>query len=108
MLSVALHNLDVADGRPTRRFLPPRWWSMSLLDGLVGAILVWWHSVGANPPTTATSSPWPGSRSTVGEMANYYRWFGTPEAPFGWYYDLSALWTHMSPPPASGCGCPRC
>jgi arabinosyltransferase C len=29
-------------------------------------------------------------------MANYYRWFGTPEAPFGWYYDLLALWVHVS------------
>ena len=29
-------------------------------------------------------------------MANYYRWFGTPEAPFGWYYDLLAVWAHVS------------
>ncbi|MBO0865076.1 MAG: arabinosyltransferase, partial [Mycobacterium sp.] len=32
----------------------------------------------------------------AGYMANYYRWFGTPEAPFGWYYDLLALWAHVS------------
>jgi arabinosyltransferase C len=29
-------------------------------------------------------------------MANYYRWFGTPESPFGWYYDLLALWAHVT------------
>ena len=32
----------------------------------------------------------------AGYMANYYRWFGTPEAPFGWYYDLLAVWAHVS------------
>jgi arabinosyltransferase C len=32
----------------------------------------------------------------AGYMANYYRWFGTPEAPFGWYYDLLALWAHVT------------
>ncbi|MCH9729956.1 MAG: arabinosyltransferase domain-containing protein, partial [Actinomycetia bacterium] len=44
----ALHVLDKADGMRHRRFLPPRWWSMSPLDGLVSAVLVWWHFVGAN------------------------------------------------------------
>src|SRR3546814_17265388 len=29
-------------------------------------------------------------------MANYYRWFGAPEAPFGWYYVLLALWAQVS------------
>ena len=32
----------------------------------------------------------------AGYMANYYRWFGTPEAPFGWYYDLLALWARIT------------
>jgi arabinosyltransferase C len=31
-----------------------------------------------------------------GYMANYYRWFGTPESPFGWYYDLLAIWAHVT------------
>ena len=30
------------------------------------------------------------------ETLRSYRWFGTPEAPFGWYYDLLALWAHVS------------
>ena len=37
-----------------------------------------------------------GKAEHAGYMANYYRWFGTPEAPFGWYYDLLALWAHVS------------
>src|SRR5690349_17359248 len=44
----ALHVLDAADGVKQRRILPPRWWSVSLLDGLVSAVLVWWHFVGSN------------------------------------------------------------
>jgi arabinosyltransferase C len=35
----ALHALDTADGMRHRRFLPPRWWSMKPLDGLVAAAL---------------------------------------------------------------------
>ncbi|MDT5260015.1 MAG: arabinosyltransferase, partial [Mycobacterium sp.] len=45
---VALHVLDTADGTRHRRFLPSRWWSISGLDALVIAVLVWWHFVGAN------------------------------------------------------------
>jgi len=29
-------------------------------------------------------------------MSNYFRWFGSPEDPFGWYYNLLALMTGVS------------
>src|ERR1700752_1436442 len=29
-------------------------------------------------------------------MSNYFRCFGSPEDPFGWYYNLLALMTHVS------------
>ncbi|SKP36649.1 arabinosyltransferase B [Mycobacteroides abscessus subsp. bolletii] len=29
-------------------------------------------------------------------MANYFRWFGSPEDPFGWYYNLLAIMTKFS------------
>ncbi len=94
---IALHRLDIADGRPTRRFLPQRWWSLTALDGLVGALLVWWHFVGANTSDDGYILTMARVSEHAGYMANYYRWFGTPpEAPFGWYYDLLALWTHVS------------
>ena len=32
----------------------------------------------------------------AGYMSNYFRWFGSPEDPFGWYYNLLALMTHVS------------
>ena len=92
----ALHVLDSADGRRHKRFLPPRWWSMSPLDGLVTAVLVWWHFVGANTADDGYILTMARVSENAGYMANYYRWFGTPEAPFGWYYDLLALWAHVS------------
>ena len=92
----ALHVLDSADGMRHRRFLPPRWWSMSPLDGLVTAVLVWWHFVGANTADDGYILTMARVSENAGYMANYYRWFGTPEAPFGWYYDLLAMWAHVS------------
>ncbi len=92
----ALHVLDTADGRGVKRFLPARWWSVSPLDGVVAAVLVWWHFVGANTSDDGYILTMARVSEHAGYMANYYRWFGTPEAPFGWYYDLLALWAHVS------------
>src|SRR5882757_2545429 len=92
----ALHVLDTADGRGMKRFLPARWWSITPLDGLVTAVLVWWHFVGANTSDDGYILTMARVSEAAGYMANYYRWLGTPEAPFGWYYDLLALWAHVS------------
>lgn len=92
----ALHVLDAADGRRLKRILPQNWWSISALDGLVTAVLVWWHFVGANTSDDGYILTMARVSEHAGYMANYYRWFGTPEAPFGWYYDLLALWAHVS------------
>jgi arabinosyltransferase C len=92
----ALHVLDAADGRRVKRFLPQRWWSATPLDGVVTAVLVWWHFVGANTSDDGYILTMARVSEHAGYMANYYRWFGTPEAPFGWYYDLLALWAHVS------------
>ncbi|MGB3483542.1 MAG: arabinosyltransferase domain-containing protein [Mycobacterium sp.] len=93
---IALHRLDTADGMHHRRFLPPRWWSVSGLDALVVTVLVWWHFVGSNTADDGYILTMARVSENAGYMANYYRWFGTPEAPFGWYYDLLALWSHVS------------
>ena len=93
---IALHILDTADGSRHRRFLPARWWSLSALDGLVVAVLVWWHFVGANTSDDGYILTMARVSENAGYMANYYRWFGTPESPFGWYYDLLAVWAHVS------------
>jgi arabinosyltransferase C len=93
---IALHILDTSDGTRHRRFLPPRWWSLSGLDGLVTLVLVWWHFVGANTADDGYILTMARVSEHAGYMANYYRWLGTPEAPFGWYYDLLALWAHVT------------
>jgi arabinosyltransferase C len=93
---VALHVLDTADGVRHRRFLPARWWSMTWLDALVTVVLVWWHFVGANTSDDGYILTMARVSERAGYMANYYRWFGTPEAPFGWYYDLLALCAQVS------------
>ncbi|BBZ46830.1 arabinosyltransferase domain-containing protein [Mycobacterium parmense] len=93
---IALHVLDRADGLRHRRFLPSRWWSIGGLDALVIAVLVWWQFVGANTSDDGYILTMARVSEHAGYMANYYRWFGTPEAPFGWYYDLLALWAHVS------------
>src|SRR6202045_1696867 len=92
----ALYVLDTADGARHRRFLPARWWSVGGLDALVIAVLVWWHFVGANTADDGYILTMARVSENAGYMANYYRWFGTPEAPFGWYYDLLAMWAHVS------------
>jgi arabinosyltransferase C len=93
---IALHVLDTADGMRHRRFLPANWWSLTPLDGVVTAVLVWWHFVGANTSDDGYILTMARVSEHAGYMANYYRWFGTPEAPFGWYYDLLAMWAHVS------------
>ena len=93
---LALHILDTADGTRYRRFLPARWWSIGTLDALVLAVLGWWHFVGANTSDDGYILTMARVSEHAGYMANYYRWLGTPEAPFGWYYDLLALWAHVS------------
>ena len=93
---IALHILDTSDGTRHRRFLPSRWWSISGLDGLVTVVLVWWHFVGANTADDGYILTMARVSEHAGYMANYYRWLGTPEAPFGWYYDLLALWAHVT------------
>ncbi|MFZ0833985.1 MAG: arabinosyltransferase domain-containing protein [Mycobacterium sp.] len=93
---IALHVLDTADGMRHRRFLPARWWSLTPLDGVVAAVLVWWHFVGANTADDGYILTMARVSEHAGYMANYYRWFGTPEAPFGWYYDLLAVWSHVT------------
>jgi arabinosyltransferase B len=93
---IALARLDGTDGRKHRRFLPARWWKFSGIDGVVVGTLVVWHFIGANTAddgyllTMARVSP------DAGYMANYFRWFGVPEAPFGWYYEVLAVMAKIS------------
>lgn len=39
------------------------------------------------------------TRALNGRIGNFVRWTNAPEAPFGWFYDLYALWGRLSMEP---------
>ncbi|GAA4487544.1 arabinosyltransferase domain-containing protein [Rhodococcus olei] len=92
----ALHRLDGTDGRRARRFFPSHWWRVRPVDGVVVGILVLWHFVGANTSDDGYLLTMARVSEHSGYMANYFRWFGVPEAPFGWYYDVLAAFAKVS------------
>lgn len=93
----SLHRLDAADGRRSRRFLPRSWWSFTRVDAVVVGVLALWHVIGANTSDDGYQLGMARAAGEAGYMANYFRWFGVPEAPFGTpYYDLLAAMTHVS------------
>lgn len=93
---VALHLLDTTDGRRARRFLPAHWWRFRLADGAVLGVLVGWHIIGANTSDDGYILNMARVSEKSGYLANYYRWFGVPEAPFGWSYEVLAWMTRIS------------
>ena len=93
---VALHRLDGIDGRRARRFLPARWWRFTFVDAVVVGTLLLWHVVGANTSDDGYILNMARVSGDAGYMANYFRWFGVPEAPFGWSYDVLVLFAQVS------------
>ncbi|MDH6681012.1 arabinosyltransferase C [Rhodococcus sp. LBL1] len=93
---VALHRLDNVDGRRGRRFLPARWWKFTGIDAVVIGGLLLWHVIGANTSDDGYLLNMARVSEHAGYMANYFRWFGVPEAPFGWYYDVLVLFAKVS------------
>ncbi|WP_459548798.1 arabinosyltransferase domain-containing protein [Nocardia sp. X0981] len=92
----ALHLLDTADGRRARRFLPAHWWRFRLADGAVLGVLAGWHIIGANTSDDGYILTMARASEKAGYLANYYRWFGVPEAPFGWSYEVLAWMANIS------------
>ncbi|WP_410872001.1 arabinosyltransferase domain-containing protein [Nocardia sp. A7] len=93
---IALHLLDTTDGRRARRFLPRHWWRITPTDVVVVVTLLGWHVIGANTSDDGYILNMARASGPSGYMANYYRWFGVPEAPFGWSYELLAWMTKIS------------
>ncbi|RVW00094.1 arabinosyltransferase [Rhodococcus spongiicola] len=93
---VALHRLDGVDGRRARRFLPAHWWKFTAVDGVVIGVLLLWHVIGANTSDDGYLLSMARVSEHAGYMANYFRWFGVPEAPFGWYYYVLVLFAQVS------------
>ncbi|MFC8045051.1 arabinosyltransferase domain-containing protein [Nocardia sp. NPDC057353] len=93
---VALHLLDTADGRKARRVLPAHWWRFTLADLAVLGTLALWHIIGANTSDDGYILNMARASERSGYLANYYRWFGVPEAPFGWSYEVLAWMAKLS------------
>ncbi|MGW3280077.1 arabinosyltransferase domain-containing protein [Nocardia rhamnosiphila] len=94
---VALHHIDRTDGRASRRWLPGRWWSIRPVDAVVAATLAVWHFIGANTSDDGYQLGMARASNSSGYMANFFRWFGVPESPFGTpYYDLLAWMAKVS------------
>lgn len=92
----ALAVLDSTDGRKHRRFLPARWWTFNARDGVVIGALAIWHIVGANTSDDGYILTMSRVAEHAGYTANYYRWYGAPEAPFGWYYQVFGWLAHVT------------
>ena len=93
---VALWRLDQLDGRRMRRLIPTNWRKFTLADATVIFGFLLWHVIGANSSDDGYILGMARVAGRAGYMSNYFRWFGSPEDPFGWYYNLLALMTHVS------------
>ena len=93
---LALWRLDRLDGRRARRLIPVRWRAFTAVDATVIAVSVFWYVAGAGSSDDGYQFGMSNTASHAGYMANYFRWFGSPEDPFGWYYDLIAAMTRVS------------
>src|SRR6478672_9112500 len=93
---LALWRLDRLDGRRMHRLIPQRWRTFTATDvTVIGGFLVW-HVIGANSSDDGYILQMARVAGHAGYMSNYFRWFGSPEDPFGWYYNLLALMTGVS------------
>ena len=93
---IALWRLDQLDGRRMRRLIPTRWRTFTLADATVIFGFLLWHVIGANSSDDGYILGMARVADRAGYMSNYFRWFGSPEDPFGWYYNLLAVMTHVS------------
>ncbi|MFI6870925.1 arabinosyltransferase domain-containing protein [Nocardia sp. NPDC050406] len=92
----ALGVLDTSDGRGHRRIFPRHWLKPTWADGAVVGTLVLWHFIGANTSDDGYILTMTRVAPHAGYMANYFRWFGVPEAPFGWYYYVIQAFAEIS------------
>ena len=93
---VALWRLDRLDGRRMHSLIPARWRTFTAADVVVVGSFLLWHVIGANSSDDGYILGMARVADHAGYMSNYFRWFGSPEDPFGWYYNLLALMTHVS------------
>lgn len=93
---VALALLDARDGRGHHRFLPARWWTVKISDVVVFVVLAFWWLMGSNTSDDGYNFSVGRIAGEAGYVDNYYRYFGVPQDPFGWHYQVISAMTHVS------------
>ena len=88
--------LDLLDGRKLRP-LRPEWKTLKPLDAVVVGLLLFWHFFGANTSDDGFLLTMARVANDSDYMANYYRWYGVPESPFGApFYNLLSMLSQVS------------
>ena len=72
------------------------WLRPTAVDVVVVGVLLGWHFIGANTSDDGYLLTMARVAEHAGYMANYFRWYGVPEAPFGWYYDVLEVFAKVS------------
>ncbi|MFT4085857.1 MAG: arabinosyltransferase domain-containing protein [Gordonia sp. (in: high G+C Gram-positive bacteria)] len=93
---LALGVLDSRDGHGQKRFLPRGWWTVRGPDVVVFVVLALWWIGGANTSDDGYNMTVARITGDAGYAENYYRYFGAPQDPFGWPYQVLAAMTHVS------------
>ncbi|RRO20381.1 arabinosyltransferase [Saccharopolyspora rhizosphaerae] len=90
---VALRKLEV---RAPVRWLPSGWWRLGVRDLVVFTALALWWLIGAMTADDGYILTMLRAAPDAGYVTNYFRWFGNPESPFGWFYEFYAVWVQVS------------
>ena len=96
---VSMAALSVLDRRWAGRRLPGvrhrmlRHWPIDI--GVIGTLLLW-HIIGATSSDDGYNLTIARISDEAGYAANYYRYFGTTEAPFDWYQSMLAQLASVS------------
>ncbi|MBB4689335.1 arabinosyltransferase domain-containing protein [Amycolatopsis jiangsuensis] len=96
---IVVWRMDSGFARRAPRWAPVGWWRLTGRDAAVIVTLGAWVFIG--PVTSDDGYILTMARVTeqTGFLTNYHRWFGVAEAPFGWFYHLYELMTHVSTVP---------
>ncbi|MFZ2509634.1 MAG: arabinosyltransferase domain-containing protein [Gordonia sp. (in: high G+C Gram-positive bacteria)] len=93
---IALGVLDTRDGRGHKRFLPRGWFTIRGPDVVVFAVLAIWWLMGGNTSDDGYNITVARITGEAGYADNYFRYFGVPQDPFGWPYQVLAAMTQVS------------
>ena len=91
-----LRRIDIHSSGRRVRLAPRAWWKPTGRDIAVLAVLVIWWLIGGMTSDDGFILTMARAQADTGYVGNYYRWFNTPEAPFGWFYEGYALWVRVS------------